>query len=151
MLFRSCGGEAHFGAIEDHGPQHDGRYIECSKCGASSMLVFAHKGDVDRELVESWNRRSARSASASSACGCFRAEPCRPSRDAAGPTPRGRDAGSARPRRASHSPGSYRSPGARGKGVHTGFQCEDTISGFVQNLYEQCYREHFILKHSSQV
>lgn len=56
-----CGGEAKLEQVP-HKPRSrnsGGYYIECSRCGITTRLVFAEKGDVERELREVWNRRSA--------------------------------------------------------------------------------------------
>ena len=57
-----CGGEAQFDSItDDTASNYDGRFIRCIECELSTNLVFPHKGDVRRELLEMWNKRAPRS------------------------------------------------------------------------------------------
>lgn len=51
-----CGGIADFGIV--HGGENDmGRFIECRKCRASSLLMFPQKTDPKPLLAELWNAR----------------------------------------------------------------------------------------------
>jgi len=53
-----CGGEARFDMVQnDDSGNYGGWYIECTKCLLTTRLVFPMKGDVQRELAETWNRR----------------------------------------------------------------------------------------------
>jgi len=52
-----CGGEAKLQHIQQEGPNFDGRYIDCVRCGASTNLMFSVMEDCIPSLVEYWNRR----------------------------------------------------------------------------------------------
>ena len=56
-----CGGAAKFNIINDdpEGPNHQGHYIECEGCGASTKLMFSCGEDCRPALAELWNRRAA--------------------------------------------------------------------------------------------
>jgi len=48
-----CGGDARLG----ENPEEGFRYIECTKCMASSRAMYPLKDAVDGLLIEHWNRR----------------------------------------------------------------------------------------------
>lgn len=60
-----CGGEAHFDEVpvnqfelEGQPSNAGGQFVECSKCGLSTNLMFPLMDDVKGELAERWNRRA---------------------------------------------------------------------------------------------
>lgn len=55
-----CGGRAHLCVVSDDDTMNaGGRYIECLKCSASSVVMFPLKEGVDLLLAERWNARAA--------------------------------------------------------------------------------------------
>lgn len=54
-----CSGRAYFCRVNEEADRNfAAEYIECASCGLTTNLVFPLKGDVQRELIERWNRRS---------------------------------------------------------------------------------------------
>lgn len=54
-----CGGEAEMHQAHDpDGPNDQGYYVECGKCGASTNLRFSCGEDARPLLMEQWNRRT---------------------------------------------------------------------------------------------
>lgn len=54
-----CGGAAEMHQAHDpDGPNDQGYYVECGKCGASTNLRFSCGEDARPLLMEQWNRRS---------------------------------------------------------------------------------------------
>jgi len=53
-----CGASAAFFDTEE-GENADGKWIQCTDCGVSSMIRFPLKEGVHDMLIEAWNRRVA--------------------------------------------------------------------------------------------
>ena len=54
-----CGGAAEMHQAHDpDGPNDQGYYVECGKCGASTNLRFSCGEDARPLLMEQWNRRT---------------------------------------------------------------------------------------------
>jgi len=51
-----CGGLAAIGEVP-YGEKQGGRYVECTRCGLTTRLMYPSKDDCDPELVETWNDR----------------------------------------------------------------------------------------------
>ncbi len=54
-----CGSEAKLNTITDdpEGPNHQGNYIACEACGASTQLMFSTGEDCRPVLADLWNAR----------------------------------------------------------------------------------------------
>lgn len=54
-----CGSVARYMVIdeEDGGPHAGGEYIECTKCKASTSIMFPTMDDVTELVIEKWNSR----------------------------------------------------------------------------------------------
>ena len=57
-----CGGEAMLHLIEQDGPNFNGQYIDCVRCGSSTNLMFSVKEDCVPILREKWNTRAGQAA-----------------------------------------------------------------------------------------